>query len=82
MKTILDIRDELLAAAVTLAARERSTLTRVVEEGPALRLSAPSMPVSRATAPLPKLPLSKCRGGLLPGIDGLSNRSLGNAADE
>jgi hypothetical protein len=33
MKTTLDVRDDLLAAANALAARERTTLTRIVEEG-------------------------------------------------
>jgi hypothetical protein len=38
MKTTLDLNDELLAGAKALAARRRTTLTRVVEEGLQLRL--------------------------------------------
>jgi hypothetical protein len=82
MKTTLNIRDDLLAEAKALAARERSTLTRMVEEGLALRLRAQSTAVSRAAMRLPPLPVSKQRGGLLPGIDGLSNRSMLDAADD
>jgi hypothetical protein len=33
MKTTLDLRDDLLAEAKARAARERTTLTRIVEEG-------------------------------------------------
>ena len=82
MKTTLDIRDDLLAEAKALAARERSTLTRMVEEGLALRLRAQSAAEPRTVERLPALPLSRRQGGLLPGIDGLSNRSMLDAADE
>lgn len=82
MKTTLDIRDDLLAEAKALAARERSTLTRMVEEGLALRLRAPSAAALQAMTSLPRLPVSRRRGGLLPGIDGLSNRSMLDAADD
>jgi len=38
MKTTLNLRDDLVAEAKALAARERTTLTKIVEEGLALRL--------------------------------------------
>jgi hypothetical protein len=38
MKTTLDPRDDLVARAKALAAKERTTLTKMVEEGLALRL--------------------------------------------
>ena len=82
MKTTLNIRDDLLAEAKALAAREHSTLTRMVEEGLALRLRTQSAAASRVVKRLPALPTSKRRGGLLPGVDGLSNRSMFDAADE
>lgn len=83
MKTTLDIRDDLLAEAKAMAARQRTTLTRMVEEGLALRLRAQAAAASRAsTARLPPLPVSKRRGGLLPGIDGASNRSMLEAAGD
>jgi hypothetical protein len=82
MKTTLDIRDDLLAEAKAMAARQHTTLTRMVEEGLALRLRAQAAATSRAAAvQLPPLPVSKRRGGLLPGIDGASNRSMLEAAD-
>jgi hypothetical protein len=38
LRTTLDRNDDLLAEAKAQAARERLTLTRLIEEGPALRL--------------------------------------------
>ena len=77
VKATVDIRDELLAQARAQAARERTTLAAVVEEGLVLRL--------RSTAPrggaMNPLPVSPRRGGLRPGIDGSCNRSLLDAAD-
>lgn len=83
MKTTLDIRDDLLAEAKAMAALQHTTLTRMVEEGLALRLRAQAAATSRAAAVrLPSLPVSKHRGGLLPGIDSASNRSMLEAADD
>lgn len=77
VKATVDIRDELLAQARAQAARERTTLAAVVEEGLVLRL--------RSTAPrggaMNPLPVSPRRDGLRPGIDGSCNRSLLDAAD-
>jgi len=74
VKATVDIRDELLDQARAQAARERTTLAAVVEEGLVLRLR------SRGGAMNP-LPVSPRRGGLRPGIDGSCNRSLLDAAD-
>ena len=79
MKTTLNIRDDLVAQAKALAAKESTTLTKMVEEGLTLRLRRTGA-VSRA--PLKDLPISKRSGGLSKGIDGTSNRSLFDAADE
>jgi hypothetical protein len=78
MKTTLDIRDELLARAKELAARKRTSLTKIIEEALALRLRRVRAP-RRA---LGALPISVRTGGLIEGIDGTSNRSLLDAADE
>jgi hypothetical protein len=78
MKTTLDLRDDLLATAKAQAARARTTLTRIVEEGLALRLRGPV----RTRRRLQELPASSARGGLLPGIDPLNNESLLDAADD
>lgn len=40
MKTTLDLNDQLLADAQALAAQQRTTLTRLIEEGLQLRLRA------------------------------------------
>lgn len=79
MKTTLDIRDDLLAQAKAQAAKERITLTRMVEEGLSLRLRRAPAPFVGKLAPLP---ISKCPGGAHPGIDETSNRSLLDAADK
>ncbi len=78
MKTTLDLNDSLIANAKALAAKQRITLTRVVEEGLRMRLAGP--PKSRRAAPF-ELPVVDGRGGLMPGIDPSSNRSMLDAAD-
>lgn len=74
MKTTLDINDQLLADAKALAARQRTTLTRVIEEGLQLRLRGRSTPPADA-APF-RLPVFEGRGGLVEGVDPLSNKAL------
>ena len=73
MKTTLDIDDRLLADAKALAAQQRTSLTRLIEEGLQLRLRAPSAVVQRGKL---RLPVFKGRGGLVAGVDPLSNRAL------
>lgn len=79
MKTTLDINDALLANAKALAAQQRTSLTRLIEEGLQLRLRSarPATPPTRR-----KLPVFKGRGGMVPGVDPLSNKALLNAADD
>jgi hypothetical protein len=79
MKTTLDLHDALVAEAKALAAKQRSTLTRLVEEGLRLRLRAAVQP---AAAEAVVLPVFKGRGGLKPGIDPTSNKSLFAAAGD
>jgi len=79
MKTTLDIDDHLLADAKALAANERTSLTRVIEEGLHLRLRRSSGVVRRSK---PRLPVLKGRGGLVAGIDPLSNRALLEALED
>ena len=73
MKTTLNIDDQLLSDAKALAAHQRTTLTRLIEEGLHLRMNA--QPVGRRRAKV-SLPLLKGRGGLVKGVDGLSNKAL------
>jgi hypothetical protein len=79
MKTTLDINDTLLANAKAAAAQQRTSLTRLIEEGLQLRLRAATRP---AKAAKPKLPVFKGRGGLVAGVDPTSNRAMFDAADD
>ena len=73
MKTTLDLNDRLLAAAKALAAQQRTSLTRLIEEGLQLRLRAKPTNPGR---PSKRLPVFKGRGGLVAGIEPSSNKAL------
>ena len=79
MKTTLNINDQLLADAKALAAQQRTSLTRLIEEGLQLRLHAKAASVSRGTV---RLPVFKGRGGLVAGVNPLSNKALLAALDD
>lgn len=79
MKTTLDIDDRLLREAKVAAARERKSLTRLIEEGLSLRLRAK---LGKAAGAPPPLPVSKQTGGMMPGIDPCSNKSMLDAMDD
>jgi beta-lactamase class A len=72
MKTTLDINDQLLADAKALAAQQRTSLTRVIEEGLQLRLRSQAAPQRGKL----RLPVFKGRGGLAAGVDPLSNKAM------
>ena len=79
MKTTLDLNDQLLASAKALAAQQRTSLTRLIEEGLQLRLRA------KATSPgrnRPSLPVFQGKGGLVAGVQSLSNKGLLEALDD
>lgn len=76
MKTTLDLNDALLTKAKILAARQRTTLTRLIEEGLQLRLRAGKTPARPV-----RIPVYHGRGGLAVGLDGRSNKALFEAAD-
>jgi hypothetical protein len=52
MRTTLDINDPLLAKAKAVAAQEHISLTRLIEEGPVLRLRQPARPPPAHPHPL------------------------------
>ncbi len=80
MRTTLNLNNDLLAKAKALAAREQLSLTRLIEEGLALRLRQAAK-VSASSRPLP-LPVHHGHGGLTAAVaDGRSNRQLLDAAD-
>ena len=75
MKTTLDLNDALLVRAKHMAARQRISLTRLIEEGLQLRMQTGQDLVERV-----RLPVFPGNGGLTPGLDGLSNKAMFNAA--
>ncbi len=79
MKTTLDIDDELLVRAKAASARERKSLTALIEEGLRLRLRRAH---SSGRMTRPPIPSFAGKGGLVAGVDPLSNRSLLDAADD
>lgn len=79
MKTTLDIDDELLVRAKAVSARERKSLTALIEEGLRLRLRRRGS--SRRVASK-ALAVHRGKGGLAVGVDPLSNRSMLDAAGD
>ena len=79
MKTTLDINDQLIADAKALAAQQRTSLTRLIEEGLQLRLRAQAASAPRGTL---RLPVHPGRGGLVAGVDPLSNKALLDAVGD
>jgi hypothetical protein len=79
MKTTLDINDRLLADAKALAAQHRTSLTRLIEEGLKLRLRSAASP---AKAGKRRLPVIKGRGGLVAGVNPVSNKALLGALED
>ena len=80
MKTTLDINDSLLANAKALAAQQQTSLTRLIEEGLQLRLRSPHTATRQVSKR--KIPVFKGRGGLVAGVNPLSNKAMLDAADD
>jgi len=72
MKTTLDISDQLFTDAKALATQQRASLTRVIEQGIQLRLRSEVAPQRGKL----RLPMLKGRGGLVAGVDSLSNKAM------
>ncbi len=79
MKTTLDINDSLLANAKALAAKQQTSLTRLIEEGLQLRLRSSHSAIKASKR---KLPVFKGRGGLVAGVNPISNKALLDAAGD
>jgi hypothetical protein len=81
MRTTLDIDDGLLMQAKSFAAREHTSLTRLIEQSLSLRLRPSQARMHGEERPV--LPVYAGRGGLRPTIrNTLSQRALLDAADE
>ena len=78
MKTTLNLNDQLLADAKAMAAQQRTTLTRLIEEGLQMRLRTHGASAKLGQV---RLPVFKARGGLVAGVNPLSNKALLNALD-
>jgi hypothetical protein len=82
MKTTLNLHDALLQEAKALAARQRLSLTRLIEEGLRLRLRAEAAPQDAKRRPMPVFkPKSNKTSGLAKGLSGLSTREMLDALD-
>ena len=81
MKTTLNVHDALLAEAKALAARQRLSLTRLVEEGLRLRLRLRAAELPRATVRRRPMPTAGRRGGLAHGLGGLAAREMLDLVD-
>jgi hypothetical protein len=76
MKTTLNLNDVLLTHAKTAATQQRTTLTRLIEEGLRLRLKATVRKRAHRT-----FPVYHGTGGLAAGLTGLSNKAMFDAVD-
>jgi len=81
MKTTLNLDDQLLADAKALAAQQRTSLTRLIEEGLRWRLRAQAASATQARVRV-RVPVFKGRGGLVAGVDPLSNKAMLQAAGD
>jgi hypothetical protein len=82
MKTTLNLHDALLQDAKALAARQRLSLTRLIEEGLRLRLRSEAVPAQIKRRPMPVFkPKSKKASGLAKGLSGLSSREMLDVLD-
>ncbi|TDM06533.1 MAG: DUF2191 domain-containing protein [Ideonella sp. MAG2] len=76
MKTTLVLNDALVQQAKSLAVEQKTTLTRLVEEGLQLRLGKAHVKPKAV-----KLPIYAGRSGLMAGINPPGNKALLDAAD-
>jgi len=72
LRTTVRLEESLLELAKAEAARRNKTLTAMIEEGLRLALANPPAPARRKKV---TLPVSRCGGGTMPGVD------IGNSAD-
>lgn len=79
MKTTLNIHDSLLSEAKALAVRQKSTLTRLIEEGLRLRLRN-EQPLLLKTKKI--MPVFRGTQGLADGLTGLCTREMLDRLDE
>ena len=81
MKTTLNLNDQLVAEARERAVLERTSLTRLIEEGLTLRLRVGTDTLGVRDAEAAALPVYDGQSGLAAGIDPSSNASLLDAVE-
>ena len=79
MRTTVRLDDGLLEQAKAEARQKQKTLTSLIEEGLRLVLANGGIPVRRKKI---VLPVSRERGGVLPGVDLDNNASLLDVMDD
>jgi plasmid stability protein len=77
MRTTVNLPEDLLAALKKRAAESGRTLAAVLEDAVRDSLARRSQPRPRV-----RIPVSRCTGGTLPGVDLASNASLLAVMDE
>jgi hypothetical protein len=82
MKTTLNINDSLLVNAKAFAAQQRTSLTRLIEEGLTLRLRSSHSVSPTTTSRKRKFPVFNGHGGLVIGVNPRSNKAMLDAADD
>lgn len=81
MKTTLEINSSLLQSAKAFAAQQRTSLTRLIEEGLQLRLRATDASLSGGELPAPAISVYPGKGGLVSGVNPLSNKAMLDAME-
>ncbi len=80
MKTVIELEESLAAAVLAKASRMKVSFEHFVVEAVRSRLG-PEDSHGRAATTI-ELPIYDGTGGMLPGVDPTSNRSLFDAADD
>jgi hypothetical protein len=79
VKTTVYIDDALLAEANALAAQQRTSLARLIEEGLRLRLQSPHVATEAGKR---RIPVFEGHGGLVAGLDPVSHKAMLRADDD
>jgi len=83
VKTTLDIHDALLIEAKAMAARQRLSLTRLIEEGLRMRLCAEQVASVKPRRPMPVcVPKGVLSDGLNADLSGQSTREMLDLLDQ
>lgn len=82
MKALLNTHESMLLEAKALAVRQRSTLTRLIEEGLRMRLRSEQQQASPTKLPKPSMPVFYGMSGLAQGLSGVTAREMLDLLDK